>query len=211
MRQTTALGQHRRLLALSLAVCLPPTPGAAQQYTIALKTFAPVDTDVFVAGADGSNPRSLFPHPALDYNASLSADGEWVIFTSERAGSADVYLGRIDGTDLTRIVDSPAFDDQGALSPDRRSLAFVSSRAGQADVWILDLATRATRALLTAPSGEFRPQWSPDGNWIAFSSDRDPPRSSCAGATTPGGPGPFVTPQYTGVFIVRSDGSDSGA
>jgi TolB protein len=146
----------------------------------------------------------LFANPALDYNASLSNDGEWVVFTSERAGSADIYRGRIDGSGLTRLVDSPAFDDQAALSPDGKSLAFVSSRNGQADIWLVDLATMETHPLLTAPSGEFRPRWSPDGEWLAFSSDREPQRSSCAGATIPGGPGPFITPQYTSLYVVRA-------
>ena len=202
------MGNGTRILRQTLAMLLLPAASFAQPpYTIAVNTFAPVDTDVWVASRDVSNARAVFSHPALDYNASLSIDGEWVIFTSERDGSADIYRGRVDGTTLTRLVDSPAFDDQGALSPDGRSLAFVSSRNGQADIWILDLATMQTRILLTAPSGEFRPRWSPDGEWVAFSSDRDPPRTSCAGATVAGGPGPFITPQYTGVYVVRADGS----
>ena len=192
-----------------LAFCLVPAASSAQQrYTIAVNTFAPVDTDVLIADADGGNARPLFAHPALDYNASLSADGEWIIFTSERGGSADIYRGRVDGNDLEPLVVDASFDDQGALSPDGQSLAFVSSRNGQADIWIMDLATKEARALLESPSGEFRPHWSPDGRWIAFSSDRDAPRASCAGATVPGGPGPFITPQYTALFVVRSDGSE---
>jgi Tol biopolymer transport system component len=200
---------RRHFALLAIAVCLLPTSSPAQpRYTIAVNTFSPIDTDVFVADADGRNARPLFADPALDYNASLSADGEWVIFTSERSGSADIYRGRVDGSELTTLVDDAGFDDQGTLSPDGRSLAFVSSRGGQADIWILDLTTRATRPVAAAPSGEFRPRWSPDGRWIAFSSDRDSPRSSCYGGTVPGGPGPFVTPQYTGLFIVRPDGSE---
>lgn len=192
-----------------IAICLLPVASLAQSnYTIAVDTFAPIDTEIFAADADGTNERPLFAHASLDYNASLSRDGEWVIFTSERAGSADIYRGRIDGTELTRLVDGPAFDDQGSLSPDGRSLAFVSSRSGQADIWILDLDTMETRPLLTAPSGEFRPRWSPDGEWLVFSSDREPQRSSCSGATIAGGPGPFITPQYTGLFVVRRDGTE---
>src|SRR4051794_22688693 len=196
----------RRIIGFALLPYLFPAASAAQ-YTIALNTFAPRNTDVFVAESDGSNVHPLLPDPALDYNASFSADGEWVIFTSERGGSADIYRARLDGSKLTRLVDDPSFDDQGALSPDGKSLAFVSSRGGQADIWLLDLESRRTRILVAGPSGEFRPAWSPDGEWIAFSSDRDPPSTSCANATVPAGPGPFVTPQYSGVFVVRADGS----
>ena len=54
---------------------------------------------------------------AIDYNASFSRDGRWVVFTSDRSGSADIYRVRRDGRDLERLTDSPAFDDQAALSP----------------------------------------------------------------------------------------------
>ncbi|HEX6997433.1 MAG TPA: hypothetical protein VF322_04770 [Gammaproteobacteria bacterium] len=203
------MAAERKLLRLALLLSAAPIGARAQEYEIAFNTFAPGNTDIFVAGAHGADARALFPDPALDYNASFSADGEWVVFTSERDGSADIYRARVDGTRLERLVDDPAFDDQAALSPDGESLAFVSSRGGQADIWVLDLRSRrATNLTATAASGEFRPAWSPDGKWIAFSSDRDPPRTSCANATVPGGPGPFITPQYTALFVVRPDGSE---
>jgi Tol biopolymer transport system component len=180
------------------------SPTAA--YTIAFKSFAPNNSDIFIADADGSHARPLLPDPALDYNASFSADGRWIVFTSHRAGSADVYRVHPDGSGLERLIDDPSFDDQGALSPDGKSLAFVSSRGGQADIWILELRTRKLRNLTHHPAGDFRPAWSPDGKWIAFSSDRDAARKSCPNTTKPG-PGPFVTPQYTGIFVVHADGS----
>ena len=133
----------------------------------------PLRSELMIADADGSNPRKLVPGMEIDYNASFSHDGEWVVFTSDRSGSADIYRVRLDGRDLERLTDSPAFDDQAALSPDNRSLAFASSRGGSTDIYIMDLASREIRNLTNAPGGDFRPSWSPDGQTIAFSSDRD--------------------------------------
>jgi hypothetical protein len=90
-------------------------PKKGPSYTIAFKSLEPYNTDVFIAGQDGTNPRPLAIHPALDYNASFSSDGQWVVFTSHRAASADVYPVRLDGTGLERLTDHTAFDDQGAL------------------------------------------------------------------------------------------------
>jgi TolB protein len=168
-------------------------------YTIAFASFAPLNSDIFVAAADGSEAKPLLPHGDLDYNASFSRDGGWVVFTSERQGSSDVFRAHLDGSGLERLTDDAAFDDQGALSPDGRFLAFVSSRSGQADIWILALESRTLRNLTSHPAGDFRPSWSPDGQWIAFSSDRD--------STKPKGLAGFDTQHSTEIYLVRPDGS----
>ena len=142
------------------------------RYTVAFKAVPPSNTDIFVAAGDGTSARPLAADPALDYNASFSPDGRWIVFTSHRAGSADLYRIRLDGTGLERLTDDPAFDDQATFSPDGERLAFVSTRRGQADIWTLDLESRKTHLVIGDPAGDFRPAWSPDGEWIAFSSDR---------------------------------------
>ena len=169
----------------------------AQEYTIAYASFAPLNAEIFIADADGANATPFLPSPGSDYNASFSADGQWLIFTSDREGSTDIYRARLDGSALTRLTDDAAFDDQGALSPDGRSLAFISSRSGNADLRILDLQPKALRNLTAHPRGDFRPAWSPDGEWLAFSSDRD----------TPGVRVNFATGQMTDIYVVRRDGS----
>ncbi|MFL5562678.1 MAG: hypothetical protein ACJ79K_14495 [Gemmatimonadaceae bacterium] len=191
--------------ATAVAWRAEPRP-TASSYTIAFKSFAPNNTDIFIADGDGGHVRPLVPDTALDYDASFSSDGRWIVFTSHRSGTARIYRVHPDGSGLEPLTDGSAFADQGALSPDGKTLAFVSSTSGQADIWILDLATRASRDVTSHPSGDFRPAWSPDGKWIAFSSDRDAPRTACPNTTAPG-PAPFVTPQYLGVYVVHPDGS----
>src|SRR3982751_4947276 len=150
----SALAVRRRTLILLIAGCaaiaLVPESNAiahrgeaaadGPQYGIAFADFGPVDTDIFIADADGGHARALLCTPAFEANASFSADGQWIIFSSNRSGSWDIWRAHPDGSRLERLIDDPAFDDQAALSPDGRSLAFVSSRTGQADIWILDLA-----------------------------------------------------------------------
>jgi TolB protein len=173
-------------------------PGPAGRYTVAFASFAPLDTDLFVAEADGSAARPLSPHPDLDYNASFSSDGRWIVFTSHRDGSADIFRVRLDGSGFEKLVDHPSFDDQAVLSPDGRHLAFVSSRSGQADVWTMDLGTKALSNLTNQPGGDFRPEWSPDGRHIAFTSIRDEASFGTPGA----GQNPYD------IFVMRADGTD---
>ncbi|HEX8601156.1 MAG TPA: hypothetical protein VF774_00790, partial [Pseudoduganella sp.] len=172
-----------------------PPAGA---YGIAFASFAPLDNDVYIARGDGSGARPLLAGHWHDYNASLSADGSWVTFTSERSGSADIWRVRPDGTALERLVDGPAFDDQAVLSPDGRQLAFVSDRSGQADIWVLDLKTRALANVTHHPGGDFRPAWSPDGQWLAFTSDRESAQTRFN----------FSTQHSTAIYLVRPDGRE---
>ena len=135
--------------------------------------WSPTRSDLYIADADGTNSRKLVAGSHRDYNASFSFDGQWVVFTSERYGSADIFRVRTDGIGLERLTDHAAYDDQAALSPSGSLLAFVSTReAGSTDIYILDVKTREIRNVTNAPGGDFRPSWSPDGQMLAFTSDR---------------------------------------
>lgn len=55
---------------------------------------------LFMADADGTNARKLVAGVERDYNASLSSDGQWVLFTSERNGSSSAS-GRFEISRMT--------------------------------------------------------------------------------------------------------------
>jgi dipeptidyl aminopeptidase/acylaminoacyl peptidase len=174
-------------LALSSFVLAPFLSDAQPAYTVSFGSSAPFDTDIFIADSDGGNAHALVAHAGLDSNASFSADGQWIVFTSQRSGPSKIFRVHADGSGLEQITDGDAFDDQAAFSPDAKSIAFVSTRGGQADVWILDLATHGLRNLTSSATGEFRPSWSADGQWIAFSTDRDPTAGPVLGRCAAGG------------------------
>jgi Tol biopolymer transport system component len=186
------------LLLLCLLGCEPVTAGEPARLLFA--RVGPARIGLFLANADGSNERALLPADSLDYNASFSADGRWIVFTSERGGSADIYRVHADGSGLERLTDDPAFDDQAALSPDGLTLAFVSSREGGfANLWLQDLRSRRAWPIAKTNAGSFRPSWSPDGKWIAFSSDRDTRRARWDSG--------WELTQSTALYVVRPDGS----
>jgi TolB protein len=159
---------------------------------------------LYLAAPDGTHQRSFMSNLEPNYNPSFSYDGRWIVFTSERFGSADVFRVHPDGSGLERLTDSPGFDDQAALSPDGRTLAFVSTReGGTANIWLLDIATHRFRNLTRNTAGNFRPTWSPDGRWIAFSSDRDMPRLRLIRDWGPA----WELMHRTAIYIVHPDGS----
>jgi len=175
----------------------PATNRSEPTYHIAFANFGPLNDDIFIADANGAHARPLLANPANDYNASFSRDGKWIVFTSERNGSADIYRAHPDGSGLEQLTNDPSFDDQAAFSPDGEKIAFVSSRNKQADIFILDIATKKIMNITNHPAGDFRPSWSPDGEWIAFSTDRDAQRIMPV----------FTLWHSTEIYTIRVDGS----
>jgi Tol biopolymer transport system component len=175
---------------------------SAAPHRILVDRFVPTKIVLYAANADGTDEKPLFPEKpgGLDYNPSLSADGKWIVFTSERDGSADLYRVKADGTSLERLTDDPAYDDQATFSPDGREIIFVSTRdGGRSNLWILNVATHKTRRLTKGVWGDFRPAFSPDGKWIAFTSDRGTPYQAATGH--------WEQAQLIDVYLMRPDGS----
>ena len=188
-----------RLVLCAIAFALMATFCSAADRILFLR-IAPTRADLFVSNADGSGERPLAKSGSLDYNPAWSPKGDWIVFTSERAGSADLYRVHPDGIGLERLTDDPAYDDQAAFSPDGKRIVFVSTRAaGTANLWILDPATRKATPLTSGRGGDFRPAWSPDGQWIAFSSDRD--------SNLPAAKGRWERLHLVGIYLIRPDGT----
>jgi TolB protein len=117
----------------------------------------PGEIGIFIANADGTAEHSL-ASTSLDYNPAWSPDGQSIVFTSERDGSAELYRVKVNGSGLTRLTNDPAYDDQPSVSPDGSQIVFVSTRGGEtADLWVLNADTLATRPLTSGPGGDFRP------------------------------------------------------
>lgn len=173
------------LLAFSLSISAAAgtgsvvTEGAGAhdlEEAVVYTTLRPPGWDVYLFDGAGAPLRRLTDDPALDYNAVFSPAGRWVVFTSERSGSADLWALDLEaGGAPVRLTRHPAMDDAASFSPDGERLAFVSARDGDADVFVMPFspgdATAEDRAanLTRRPAGDFNPAFSPDGRHIAFS------------------------------------------
>jgi TolB protein len=64
------------------------------------------NSEVFIANADGSDPRNLTDDPAFDGWPSWSPDGTQLAFASNRGGDYQVYVMRTDGSDVRRVAET---------------------------------------------------------------------------------------------------------
>ncbi|MBC6491809.1 hypothetical protein BC349_12170 [Flavihumibacter stibioxidans] len=142
-------------------------------------TFSPQDWDIYISKNGGKTIERFTNHPSLDYDAVISPDGKYVVYTSERSGLPQLYVQPIEGNQSPALlIISNSFQDQAAFSPDGSQLAFVASHEGNSDIYIIPFLPDSTQDISTAsnltndPGGDFRPAFSPDGKQVAFSSDR---------------------------------------
>ena len=109
------------MLATLLVIASAPVLYAKER--ILLHRIDPHGSTLFIAKTDSSDERPLLPNSFFDYDVSFSADERWIVFTSERSGSAEIYRVHPDGSGHKRLTDDPAYDDQAGLSPDGKQLA----------------------------------------------------------------------------------------
>lgn len=75
-----------------------PQKQSSQKPVMLMNRIAPSVSALYVANTDGSGEHKLLTTDTFDYHASFSADGRWIVFTSERVGDgqADIYpTGRV--------------------------------------------------------------------------------------------------------------------
>jgi Tol biopolymer transport system component len=99
-----------------------------------MNRIGPSSSVLYVADADGTNERQLLTgnNSVFEYHASFSPDGEWITFTSERAGDgqSDIYRVRTNGSQLEELVATPSFEDAGMFSDSQNIVSCFGCLAG---------------------------------------------------------------------------------
>jgi Tol biopolymer transport system component len=152
---------------------------------------------VEAAAPDGAvDPDALIRlTDALGYDAegSVSPDGEWIVFASNRqayerelsareqrlleadpAYFADIYIMRIDGSELKRLTDVPGYDGGPFFFQDGSRIVWrrFTEDGLMADVWTMNPDGSDQRRITDFGALSWAPYLHPSGDYILFASNK---------------------------------------
>lgn len=152
--------------------------------------------DLYTAKPDGSDLKPFLPSPGYDAEATVSDDGKWVVFTSDRSGDIDLWKARTDGTRLTRLTTEVGYDGGAFFSHDGKRIVWRTNypkgpeavakyqdllkqhlvEPMEMDIWVMDSDGTNKRQLTHLKGAAFAPVFTPDDKAVVFASnhhDRD--------------------------------------
>lgn len=152
--------------------------------------------DIYSAKPDGSDLRKLVAHEGYDAEATVSPDGQWIVFTSKRDGDIDLYRMRPDGSQLTRLTDAVGYDGGAFFSHDGKRIVWRTHRTADStanatfksllaqdlvrpskmDLWVANADGSDPRQITDKPGASFAPYFTPDDRHILYSSNWPTPR-----------------------------------
>ncbi|HEX5136635.1 MAG TPA: hypothetical protein VFY93_06665 [Planctomycetota bacterium] len=152
--------------------------------------------DIYVADADGENPRKLTDSPGYDAEATVSPKGDRIIFTSVRDGDIELYSMKLDGSDVKRLTNRPGYDGGAYFSWDGRRIVWRGPGADEdvaksdygmllkqglvkptrLEIWVADADGSNARQVTKNGKANFAPFWHPDGRRVIFASNQNDPK-----------------------------------
>lgn len=164
-------------------VLLSPTPtpvGGSGE--IAYAVIENKTAQIYLAEADGRNPRQLTNDLNGACNFDWSPDGRKLVYVSPcnaKAGQypdSGLYIFDLESGVSRTLFETPRGEFDPAWSPDGNKIAFTSMRDGTWQIYVFDLLT-STLTQLTSAEEVLRsrannqsryPAWSPDGKTLVY-------------------------------------------
>jgi serine/threonine protein kinase/Tol biopolymer transport system component len=120
--------------------------------------------DLWIANIDASNQRQLTVNAGNNRHPVVTRDGRYVIFESDRAGTANIWRIDIDGTNPIRLTSGSGESDPD-VTPDGKWVVYTLLGAGRPTVWRVSIDGGAPEQIINKYTT--KPVVSPDGKAIA--------------------------------------------
>jgi TolB protein len=104
----------------------PPVPPPREDHKYVWPIYS--SFDIYVTDLKGNIIDTLTDSPGYDAEATVSPNGDRIVFTSLRSGDLELYTMNIDGSDVRQVTNELGYDGGAFFSQDGNMLVFRASR-----------------------------------------------------------------------------------
>ena len=147
--------------------------------------------DIYISDLNGKIIHQLTNNPGYDAEATVSAQGDKIVFTSTRSGDLELYTMDIDGSNVKQITNQLGYDGGAFFSPDGKQLIFRASRPStpeaikeykdllkdglvkptEMDLYVVDVDGSNLKKITSFANAEWAPFFHPSGKKVIFASN----------------------------------------
>jgi len=172
----------------------PPRPDYSHGYVWGVYS----SYQIYYATGDAKIVKPLTTGPGYNAEATLSADGKKIVFTSSRDGDLDIYTMNADGTGVRRLTNTLGYDGGPFFSPDGEWIVYRAHHPAtdeevarynsllaqdlvepnEMDLYVMHADGSDQRQITKLGGASFAPSFFPDSWRILFASNYEHPGSS---------------------------------
>ena len=123
--------------------------------------------DIYVLDLLSKQKKRLTTHRAIDTEGTWSPDGDYIYFTSDRAGGPQIYRISANGGTPERVTFEGSYNARPRLSPDGDKLAVLTLDRGNYRIGIMDLERRNLLVLSRGRQDE-SPSFAPNSDILIY-------------------------------------------
>lgn len=146
--------------------------------------------DIFIANADGSNPKVLIGGEGYDAEATVSPDGKYIVFTSTRSGDLELWRYEIATGKYLQLTNTLGYDGGAFFSRDSKKIVWRASRPKGEDadtykqllkdgyvepnalnIFIADIDGKNVKQITNLDGANWAPFFHPSGKKVLFCSN----------------------------------------
>ena len=149
--------------------------------------------DIFIADTNGKNEQQITNSEGYDAEATLSSDGQKMIYCSVKDGDLDLYVMDLKTKKEIRITNTLGYDGGAWFSPDGKKIVWRASRPStpteveeykallkegmvaptKMEVWIANADGTDAKQITHLGQANWAPNFTPDGKHIIFCSNHE--------------------------------------
>lgn len=130
------------------------------------------EVNLYSMDEDGGGEKQLTSGGKINYEPTVTPDGKYVVFSSNRTGFFNLWRINADGNNPVRLTDTQnAYDSQIDVTPDGKTVLFArqSSDGGKTGLMKVSIDGGSAAPLIPgSDSSELMPRVAPDGKRLAF-------------------------------------------